>query len=273
MGRTQDDRSLVSEVPERDCTAIGRRGADLPGRAAAVAAIRQNCVPIVEGPATLRVRETDRVPEPVVDQFAKKEKTLRSPLAIILVPLALLAMPVAAQKVIVDYDRNADFTSYKTYAWLDTDETSLEKSDPLMHTRIRNEIELRMSDGEMGLKRVEADPDVVITYHTSGTEEVRLTTTSMGGYGYGGGWGYSPYWGRGGYGYGGYGGGVSTTTAHVYVEGSLVVDIYDARTKKALWRGTAEAVVPDNPGKAEAKIVKAIDKMAKIWAKEYRKKY
>jgi hypothetical protein len=181
--------------------------------------------------------------------------------------VSFVALPVFAQKVIVDYDRKVDFPSYKTFAWLEPEAPSLAQSDPLLHSRIRHELETRMAGGELPLKKDEANPDLVVTYHASGSEEVRITTTSMGGYGYGGGWGYNPYWG------GGYGGGMSTTSANVYVEGSLVVDIYDARTKKAVWRGTAEATMSANPGKVEAKLVKAIEKMGRIWAKEYRKKF
>ncbi len=180
--------------------------------------------------------------------------------------LVLLASPLAAQKVLVDYDRDADFPSYKTYAWLEPVEASLADTDPLMHTRIRNEIEMRISEGENALQRVDSDPDIYVTYHAEGQEEVRFSTTSVG-YGYGAGWGWNPYWG------GAYGGGMSTTTAHTYVQGSLVVDFYDARTKKALWRGTAENIVASNPAKTDKQITKVIGKMASIWRKEYRKRF
>ncbi len=129
--------------------------------------------------------------------------TIRSLTAMLLV---LLASPLAAQKVLVDYDRDADFPGYKTYAWLEPVEASLADTDPLMHTRIRNEIELRISEGENALQRVDSDPDIYVTYHAEGQEEVRFSTTSVG-YGYGAGWELESLLG------GAYGGGMSTTSS------------------------------------------------------------
>ena len=59
--------------------------------------------------------------------------------------------------------------------------------------------------------------------------------------------------------------GSTTTTVSTYTQGTLIIDIWDAKTNKLLWRGSAEAVVPSNPGKQEALIYKAIDKMATRW--------
>ncbi|PYR70842.1 MAG: hypothetical protein DMF87_17325 [Acidobacteria bacterium] len=43
------------------------------------------------------------------------------------------------------------------------------------------------------------------------------------------GFGYGAWWGGGSY----------TTSVHTYVQGTLIVDLYDAKTKKMVWRGTA----------------------------------
>jgi len=111
-----------------------------------------------------------------------------------------------------------------------------------------------------GLTKVEANPDVFVTYHTSTENKVRLESDS---YGYGfGGYGTAG-WGRYGYGYG-VAGPVSTTTRVVeYDEGTLVVDIWDAGTKELVWRGTASRVFSENAQKAEKEVVKIIKDMAK----------
>ena len=49
------------------------------------------------------------------------------------------------------------------------------------------------------------------------------------------GWGWDPYW----EGYGGIGGGSSVTTAHTYETGTLIIDIWDAKTNQATFRGAA----------------------------------
>lgn len=170
----------------------------------------------------------------------------------------LLTAPLAAQKVYVDYDRSALNNDYKTFAWAKTPETSLQKESPLMHSRIKNAIEHFLAEGNL-IEDTE-NPDLYVTYHTSSTEEVQLNTTSMG-YGYGGGWGWDPYWGGMGMGMGGMGS--STTTSRTYERGSLIIDLYDAKKKEAIWRGTAQAVVKQNPQKASKQIEKAISKIVK----------
>ena len=57
----------------------------------------------------------------------------------------------------------------------------------------------------------------------------------------------------------------ATTTVDTYNVGTLVSDIWDAETKKAVWRGVASSVVPDDPQKGIKKIDAALDKLVKKW--------
>jgi hypothetical protein len=72
-----------------------------------------------------------------------------------------------------------------------------------------------------------------------------------------GGWGYG--------GWAGYGMGVasSTTSVNEYTVGTLVVDMFDAKTKKLIFRGTASDELSDKPKKNAQKVEKASDKMFK----------
>lgn len=177
--------------------------------------------------------------------------------------MLVAALPATAQKVHVDYDAEAMKVDYKTFAWGPTPDTSLGSESPLMHSRIKNAIEYRLTNG--GLIEAQEDPDLYVTYHTSSKEELRLNTTSMG-YGYGPGWGWDPYWG-GRMGMGGMGMGSSTTTATTYERGTLIIDIWDAEKKQAIWRGSAEAVIKQNPQKMSKQIDKMIEKMSKRFQK------
>ena len=67
--------------------------------------------------------------------------------------------------------------------------------------------------------------------------------------GFGGGW----RWG------GGFG--TATTTVQTYEVGTVIVDVFDAHTKEAVWRGTSEKTLSSNPEKNAANLNKAIDKM------------
>jgi Domain of unknown function (DUF4136) len=50
-------------------------------------------------------------------------------------------------------------------------------------------------------------------------------------------------------------------TVQTYTEGTLVVDLYDATTRKMVWRGVAQATVSDKPEKNALKIDKSLAKM------------
>jgi hypothetical protein len=182
--------------------------------------------------------------------------------AIAPVVVALLAPgpPAAAQEVHVDYDRSIDVKSYKTFAWASGGEPTLQAASPLMHSRIKNAIELELT--KSGLVEDTEGPDLLVTYYTDSQQEVSFSTTSMG-YGYGPGWGWDPYWG----------GSMSTatTTAHTYDRGTLVIDIWDTERKQAVFRGTASAIVPDKPQKAEQLIDRAVTKIAAKFRKMYAK--
>jgi hypothetical protein len=166
----------------------------------------------------------------------------------------MVAGPAFAQKVYIDYDKDYKIPADKTFMWQGGPDT-VEDKNPLMHSRIKSGIEHYLSNG--GWHEVESDPSIYVTYRTATQENLSFTTTSMG-YGYPGGW-------YGGY-YGGFGMGTSSTTASTYYTGTLVVDAWDAKTEKLVWRGTATNItVTDNPDKMVKKIDSALSKMVKKW--------
>jgi hypothetical protein len=59
------------------------------------------------------------------------------------------------------------------------------------------------------------------------------------------------------------GSGTATTTESEYLVGTLVVDIFDAKTKGLMFRGTAQDEISDKPEKNIKKIEKASKKMFK----------
>ena len=72
---------------------------------------------------------------------------------------------------------------------------------------------------------------------------------------FGGGWGWR--------GFGGGGFGESDTTEQDYKDGTLVVDLFDAKTKQLIWRGSAEDVLSDKAEKNEKNLEKGAAKMFK----------
>jgi hypothetical protein len=60
--------------------------------------------------------------------------------------------------------------------------------------------------------------------------------------------------------------GSSSTTVSTYEVGTLVVDAWDPKTEKLVWRGTAtNMTVSDNPEKMMKRIDKALAKIVKKW--------
>ena len=70
--------------------------------------------------------------------------------------------------------------------------------------------------------------------------------------------------------WGGYGGGYSTTVSN-YTEGTLVIDVWEAKKDQMIWRGIATATVGSSAGKNEKKLDKALAKMAKQYQKQQKK--
>jgi len=137
----------------------------------------------------------------------------------------LIAASAAAMDIYVDFDRSGRFSWYKSYAWAETEETSLKGHNDLMHSRIKNAIEHHLSQGRM-VENTD-DPDLYVTYHAASNTAVSVSPVSFG-VGYGGGWARDPYWG---------GVGVSTARSSTYEQGTLIIDIWGRNQETRLARG------------------------------------
>ena len=168
------------------------------------------------------------------------------------VALTLLSVPVFAQEVKTDYDKAENFASIKTFAI----KIGTTWGNPLGESRVLQEFDKAIvSKG--WVKADEAKADALVLIH--GATEVKksletfYTGGAYGGYGYGGWAGYGV----------GVGMGTSTTSMSEFTQGTLVVDIFDAKTKKLIFRGTATDELSDKVSKNIKKMEKASDKMFK----------
>ncbi len=166
----------------------------------------------------------------------------------------ILVLVGCTSKVYIDYDKQADFTKYRTYAWGE----GTAAQNPLMDRRIVAAIDEQLAG--KGFQKSDKSPDMFVSYHAATSKEVSYTTTSYG-YGYGPSWGAS--YGRYGGGMGMWGVGLSTGTATpvTVVKGTLVVDIYGAEPKLLLWRGTGNDTIHADPEKVENQIRDVVTEM------------
>ncbi len=146
-------------------------------------------------------------------------------------------------KVIVDYNHSADFSKYRTYSWI-----TVKAGDPLWPDRIRAAV-----DGQLvakGWSPVPSGGDAAVSAFGSTKEQPTLQTFYDS---FGGGWGWRGLGGEG----------IATTTTTETPIGTFVVDIFDAPSKKLIWRATATETLSDKPDKNEKKMEKAVEEMFK----------
>ena len=179
--------------------------------------------------------------------------------------LVLVALPAAADKVWVDYDRSVDFSGFSTFTY---ERSGLALSNDLMDQRIVDEIVKRLKAS--GLKQVESSGDIVVTYQVMGEplpyakKSKSKPNVHVQVWGTGGGWGYGVGW-SGGWAYD-QGGWKDTSVVKTnFKKGSLLIEAYDSKTHQAIWRGSAEQAISDNPKKSSKNIEKSIHRIAEKW--------
>jgi len=97
--------------------------------------------------------------------------------------LLLTAGTAFAQNVSVDFDKEVDFSKYKTYAF----EAGTPTPVTLTNQRIEKAIEAQLA--AKGLTRVESNADLTVVFHCAITERIQLSTRSLDGWDWGPGWG------------------------------------------------------------------------------------
>ena len=148
-------------------------------------------------------------------------------------------------KTATDYDKNVSFSNYRSFSIVKGNSSG----NSLMDQRAQGDVVSALtSKGWMEVPAGEAQAAVVV-HATTKTKHTYETLYD----GWGGGWGWRRGWG------GGFGG--STTFVNDYKVGTLVVDIFDARTKQAIWHGTASDALSDNAKSNTQATEQAVDKM------------
>lgn len=198
-------------------------------------------------------------------------------------PLAMSFMVAFAhgQDVHYNYDRGANFHSYRTYQWIMLPGKPIKAGvpaslpdfpanlpnlppgpppmggnnvadDQLLDQDIRRAIDVQLA--EKGLTRVDKGGDLLVGYQARVHEEKGINLSGSGTSGW---WGGSPFWG----------GGLSSVqgqTSTIPI-GTLIVGLYDPARKQLIWRGDATKTVSlkKDPNKNYANLQKAVVKLFK----------
>lgn len=164
--------------------------------------------------------------------------------------LAITFTSCSSVRVVSDYDTNASFNEYKSFAFFKPGIDKAEISD-LDKRRILRAIETEMV--AKGFTKSE-NPDLLVSIFTKSNEKVNVyTNNGFGPWGWGAGWGWrmSPWmWSNNPR--------VSTTT-----EGQLYIDLVDAKSKELIWQGQGTGALRNssNVEKKEARIKEFVAKI------------
>jgi hypothetical protein len=145
--------------------------------------------------------------------------------------LSLSCAPVI--NVSEDYDKQANFGSYRTFDWMAMPEKAPKgarealESNPFFDRRIKEITDQIL--GTKGMRESSENPSLLINYYVGLRERTDIAD-----------WGYfyGPYWGF-------FWPGLGPMNVYSYNEGTLVMDFIDARRKEVVWRGVAEQALPD----------------------------
>lgn len=139
---------------------------------------------------------------------------------------ALMIVGCSSMTVKSDYDTSANFADFKTFNWLPISDSvqgsaaQAAQSNSLLTQRVQNAVNAQLAG--KGLKKVTSNPDLLVTFHTGAQQQTDVEDI---------GYGYPMGWGMGG------------VDVYQYTEGTLMVDLINASTKKLAWRGTVQDVV------------------------------
>lgn len=164
-----------------------------------------------------------------------------------LIPLFMLFILASCSSVRVnaDYDKKVDFNQYKTYAYIKASIDKVEISD-LDKKRILYAIDDALA--AKGFTKSD-NPDMLVSIFTKESERVDVYNNNMWGMGFGWGWGWNPWWG------------MNYNSVYTTPEGTLFIDLFDAKTKDMIWQGEGSGYLTKNTDKKDARIKEFVDKI------------
>lgn len=161
-------------------------------------------------------------------------------------PLLLLFVFTSCStvRVATDYDKEVNFNQYNSFAFFKPGIDKAQISD-LDKKRILRAIEANLAT--KGMNKSET-PDLLVSIFTKEHERVDVYNNN---FGYG--WGWSPWY------YGSYSGGSSVSRS---TEGTLYIDLIDAKTNNLVWQGMGKAdLITSNMERKEERIREIVMKI------------
>jgi hypothetical protein len=176
-------------------------------------------------------------------------------LATALFGVAITGAPILAQTVTIDYDHSVNFLKFKTYTW-----NHVHATDPSVEDRITIAVNRDMSGRYMTETGKGGDVTITAVVASQDKQEYSDFYTGVNDITWQRGWGS--------------GGFLDTAaTLHDVPLNTLVVDMYDTKTHKLLWRGmvTEPAFVAGSEDKKDNAIDKEVTMLISKFPPKYEK--
>lgn len=159
-----------------------------------------------------------------------------------------------------EYDREARFGEYKSFAWITEDPlirpvagvvATNEHFSPFLEKEIRGAVNRNLRARGFQRIRVEEQPDLVLSFSIGARDKIRVDS----------------YPASAGYRHGRHHSGGWVTNVHSYTEGILVIDVFDRGTKQVVWHGWATKRL--SPQKHSEKRKAAVDRVVDSLLEEF----
>jgi hypothetical protein len=157
--------------------------------------------------------------------------------------VCVLSVVAVGQQVSVNYNHNQSFSQFHTYTWASNNANQIQNS--ILAQVAQQDIDTAMQG--KGFTKVDESqkPDLILL--ASGGMRQQTSYSA---------WGMR-----------GIGGGMGGITPQQNVEGTLIVDLYNASTQSLVWRGIAQDTLSNNGNKNQQMVGNAVNKMFKQWPK------
>jgi hypothetical protein len=168
---------------------------------------------------------------------------MKTKLGVCVMLLCVASAVAIGQQVSVNYNHGASFSNYHTYAWASNNANQIQNS--ILAQVAQQDINSAMQGNGLSMVQESQNPDLILTANGGMKQQTSYTA-----------WGMR-----------GIGGGMGSITPQQNVEGTMIVDLYDAKSQSLVWRGIAQDTLSNNGNKNQQLVQKAVQKMFKQWPK------
>jgi len=157
---------------------------------------------------------------------------------------ACLTVAAGAQQVSVNYNHNQSFSNYHTYAWGSNNANEIQNS--ILAQVAQQDINSALQAKGLQMVQESQHPDLIVLASGGLKQETSWNA-----------WGMR-----------GIGGGMGGITPEQNTEGTMIIDVHDAKTQSLVWRGISQDTLSNKGNKNQEMVEKAIQKMFKQWPKQ-----